>query len=325
MKSHLSSNLWNKTMYEINTVLACAEERIEPRAAELLSRLVERPSSIANLSRLIRSGGVAALESHLGLPVQDLEVSSQVFHVASCMVSGNNYAVCYASASSSERTTDMFGISRFIFSDRVIYLYGENASNASRYDRTLRWEEDRSGKLCDYLLKVNDCEVGVGENSGGLSCDHHMSTQSKFVDLLKVAKSQYSYLCREIDQRKTTDEHGSLAAATIKKITIPCFFIIRRSVRFYVVKRLNDDLLMFYRWHEEQLPCDDSDSAAIASLCRGFLIQYYLADGVYETNKTAIQLTRLQGFRLSDGFSGDRSDPLLRTPIKRASKSRRLD
>ena len=222
--------------------------------------------------------------------------------------------------SNSERTVDMFGISGFLYSDRVKYLYGENASNASRFNRSSRWEEDRPGKLCDYILKINDCEVGVGENAGASSREHHDDTRTKFVDVLKVTKSQYLYIKEEIDRRKSANANSVHATELVSKIIIPFFVAVNGSIHFYLLKQLRGELTFFYRWHEERLPVNGDKSSVTASLCRGFLIQYYLAEEVYEVREKALRQVQLPSFRRPFVDLNERPVPVLRTPQKRSSK-----
>ena len=72
IKRQLPAEIFCKTD-EITEALTLATSQIEPRTANLIHSLIDNPSDIAELVFSIRSGGVLALEEHLGLPGQTVK------------------------------------------------------------------------------------------------------------------------------------------------------------------------------------------------------------------------------------------------------------
>ncbi|KAJ3279268.1 hypothetical protein HK104_001608 [Borealophlyctis nickersoniae] len=82
-----------------------------------------------------------------------------------------------------ERTVDLFNLASLAKLPSPIKLrYGDGSSKADKSDKQQRQSSSRTGKKVDFLFLVDDLELGVGENSGGIDAQH---MSENFIDNIK--------------------------------------------------------------------------------------------------------------------------------------------
>ncbi|CAG8505484.1 7501_t:CDS:10, partial [Paraglomus occultum] len=314
-KQFLSEEEINRLMAMARRSIEVAEDKMGRSAKSFLDALSR--SDVVSLRVLAKERGTRGLAGLCALLEKESEANEGTFgnnlnreqvrdylayvniedddtmYIGKCFEDVNAWISSFNGQCQSERTIDMFVLGPCAKTPRTVFLYGDNHSDADREDKTERSGTDRVGKSCDYLYWSSRREIGVGENAGPKLKDHHDAAKSKFIDVMKVAKSQHI-------QFKT--------------------LLIEQTMQNPLPKSVQEtgDLYGIYEWASEDLPIKDTDVGEVILLCKRFLIHRYLIDNAGRTLDILSKKTKL--FR--DEMAREDSPSTvqlehLRTPLKK--------